>query len=226
MKILVHLAPPRSGHNFLKLNLCSWLGIEWRLHYWNYEGVSPVFFHKRYDKESSKYIQTVERSAKRFTRRIDTNVQFIKVLSNRDLLDWLASIYKQGERAGGKPGVMDLSSWGEYTEEIGNPHSEFITFTYDSFRDSRRYRQDLCKEIGGEYGEGLLDQIPKAGKGSSFSGTGGKGSDLQTGERYRHYVDNEIYKENLRSYPQVVDLYRRVFSPSPEKLAFLESLDK
>ena len=46
-KILIHLAPPRSGHNFLKLNLCSWMGIDYRLNYWNFEGVSPSQFTSR-----------------------------------------------------------------------------------------------------------------------------------------------------------------------------------
>ena len=87
MEILLYLAPSRSGHNFIKENVSSWLGINLdnmvktvngrvKQGYWNFENFVP----ERFD---TKYKNTLKEFGP------PTKV----IASTRDLLNWVSSFY-------------------------------------------------------------------------------------------------------------------------------------
>ena len=221
--ILVHAAPTRSGHNFLRFNLCSWLKIDPRVDYWNYEGISPSGFLERFNKDY--------RAFEKIANRKKLHIPYmVPILTNRDLLDWLASIYKQTENAGREHTIVNLDNWHSTTREIMKPgisHDFDFRFTYDEFISSEEFRRDLCEQMNGKYNEDYLNFVPKANKGSSFDKLTHQdhGSSMKTTERYLEYTNNETYKENLRMYPEVLYTYGYAYKPSPEKVAFVKSLN-
>ena len=111
-----------------------------------------------------------------------------------------------------------INSWAEIAREVfglTNYISNGIPVVYDLFVESEDYRRVICSQLGGEYNEEYLDFIPAPGRGSSFDGFDlqGAGSQMKVKERYRTYSGNSTYKENLRRYPEILQLYRDTFDP-------------
>ena len=92
------LGASRSGHNFVKNNIISWLNDE--LTYINLEGVTPIDFYKRLEKNSN-IITLEENKLLSPIRGLDQITiegdgiynNSIKVICLRDLLNWYTSLY-------------------------------------------------------------------------------------------------------------------------------------
>ena len=223
--ILIHNSPGRSGHNFIRFNVCSWLGLDPRSFYLNYEGIPPSRLKARMKSDNRVRGNIFER------RGIHYIVpRTIKIISNRDLLDWMASMYKSRENKSASETHINLGSWAEYTREIYGMTNHFpgaVGIIYDLFATSETYRRVICDNVGGEYNEEYLNFVPPPNRGSSFDQMNfqGQGSSMSTTKRYLAYIHNSTYRENLERYPEVVELYKSTFKPSPQKLTFLESLN-
>jgi len=175
-------APARSGHNFIGAMLMSW-GI------------------KTEDIDSNP--------------NIDTTGGVFTIFVVRDLYNWAASILKM---VTDRRGIYEYNNWPlakrAYTTWISIfleykgltnivPNKFFIE--YERFRDSREYRQQICKQLGGVYNEDLIDIPFPIGRGSSFDGESVKGTKLKTDERYKWWVKHPN-KEYRKAYQDFLNL--------------------
>lgn len=221
MKILLMASPSRSGHNYIMQNIFSWIGGHPRqvdpLTYYNFENFNPEFYDKN------------------FKRRIKKDREpTIKILSNRDLLNWWASWYLQfgkSKKTGGLKNYqqckMYIESWASITAEMFGETSymkgiwNFIPVIYDNFYLSREYREKICKEIGGNYNENKMNSVFKGGGGSTFDSLryDGRGGEMKVLERYKKLEKTHI--DILKENPRVIDLYLKYFDVNDSKRKIL-----
>lgn len=216
-KILVHIAPTRSGHNFLRYNLCSWLQIDPRAHYWNFEDIFP---------ENVK--EKINQKCQKIKKHREPNLNFIYVISNRDLLNWIASIYKQQENHNQFTKVI-LDHWVATTKEIFNETNYLpnkIPIIFDKFVKERSYRLKICNQIKGKYNEDFISHVPRANQGSSFDQLKfqNKGHKMEVTTRYKAYLTNTLFRANI--YGEALDLYQKYFELDQEKRNFINSINE
>ena len=178
MEIAV-LSTSRSGHNFIIEMIKSWLpGVKIQ----KLENAIPEDLH--YHQVGGKKKLIVIRDFKNFL------ASSLKALTS-------ASPWR--ENIEGK-----INAYRLIKEEAKHPkyyiHSTVIY--YDKFVKDRKYREALCKELGGEYTEEKLNYVPNEGNGSSFNGfeLQGKGSEMATRDRHKEILKTEwanIYKDLL-----------------------------
>ena len=145
----------RSGHNFILNNVRSWFedGDKW-IHN-NLENIKPIDL-----------------------RPIHLSHGGLKLLIWRDFDDWVASSILKAHKVGATRTVSDIPAYvekivsGYYAimQEAKNPQyfNANAVIHYDEFVDSAAYRQNLCRNICGEYSEEMLNRIPRNGHYSSF----------------------------------------------------------
>ena len=211
----------RSGHNFIHEQLKSW-DVDKQLLIYNCEDMLPA----NYEKEKYAIVASGQ--------RIDTQLETIKIIVVRDLLNWWASYLKWGQ----KTPFMLASEKLRYAFTIWNAQvleaflGRFMHFPtpceYDVFKTSRYYRNALCQSIGGLfYNEKQLDFVPSSGGGSSFSGTSIKGSELETAYRYKQILDTPLrdaYVRGLRDNALSLGVYKRFFTLTDEQKEFISTL--
>lgn len=78
-------------------------------------------------------------------------------------------------RAARIPGFAQGPSWERFRRDwlaIANQHREHpaSVILFNRWVEDREYRKQICASLGGTYSEATLDDVPKAGGGSSFDG--------------------------------------------------------
>lgn len=147
------------------------------------------------------------------------------VLQTRDLLNWYAS-YVVGRR-NQRPGFA--RNWYSMTREIYYPKVlrkyKVIPVVFDEFVVSRRYRRNICEEIGGDYNETVLRDVHHGGGGSSFDKQTyhGQGDKMKVLERYKQ-VPPEYFERLFREETHIYKFYREI-TADPEKLEFIDALN-
>jgi hypothetical protein len=158
------------------------------------------------------------------------------ILHTRDLLNWFSS-YLYFRSASHNNRVKNLKGrlrhgvqcWHEigkeYFGETDYLGGEFIRVFYDDFFAREDYRKDVCDCLGGEYNERVLNELPNAGRYSSFDGDRLQGSaqDMLTLKRYE-MVDPTLhhYFQLLSEIPGVLDLYTTYMPINQDKNEFLK----
>ena len=211
----------RSGHNFVHEQLKSW-DINKRLLIYNCEDMLPV----NYEKEKFAIVSN--------GFLLDTQRETIKLIVVRDLLNWWASylkwIHKNPVHA--TPKKLD-NAFNIWTAQILEANTEqsmgpSLYCEYDDFRTSQSSRIALRNKIGGLlYSEKMLNYVPSSGGGSSFDGTGVKGSQMDTGTRYKQIINSELswdYVTGLQRNPRAVDVYQRFFTLTDEQQEIISAL--
>ena len=176
------LSSSRSGHNFIVENIRSWFKGDFR--HQNLENVLP--------------------------ERIEDYVVIgYKVIILRDFRNWLASFHihlwdNVKLREGEYEMNMDrkVQAYWAIHNEADNP--EYFTprsiVYYDEFVDSAAYRQNLCRNLCGEYSEKKLNHVPANGRYSSFDGDEfqDRGSEMRVTERHRQILETEHKDQYLK----------------------------
>jgi len=175
------LSTSRSGHNFVKEVIQSWLpGIEFIV----LENVLSENIHQYPIKGTKKLIviRDFENFLASSLKSLNINGETWKVNIDRKIAAYRSIL-------------------GEVKHPTNYKHARVID--YITFVKSRVYREDLCRELGGTYTEEKLGHVPNEGNGSSFDGfeLQGKGQEMRTWERKIEILNTEwakIYKTLLK----------------------------
>ncbi len=199
--VIYHIAPKRSGHAWTQKMMKSWLdGIPIS----DLEGWSPRDLVARFG--------------------VTDLMDGIIVLQIRDLLNWYAS-YTRGHhrfRVGAIP-TWESAAQEFYFPEVLN-RFKVVRLSYDDFADSKKYRMDICNQLGGIYNEKKLNSVPNAGSGSTFDGLDYdlRGSEMQTRTRYKQ-ISPEAYEVLFKNRPGLREFYLKT-AKDPEKINYVKSL--
>lgn len=188
------LSTTRSGHNFIKEVIESWV-----------PGVK---------------ITVLERTLPEHIYQYKLNPHTSVVLVIRDFRNFLASsimsyLTEHGRNSAWRENIeLSIKAYKAQIEEVFDRQYvdlNMIIF-YDQFCIDQDYRQEICKELGGEYTEERLNYVSSEGNGSSFDNLKyqGKGSQMKTRERHLQILDTEwvdIYQEMFKKYEPLLDLY-------------------
>lgn len=231
------IANSRSGHNFVKQNINSWMGqvpkstVNKKFRrYTNFENFSPQSFDEA-------------------IINIDMNEypHSISFILTRDLLNWYASVIHFTHR----PRLTDdgtkilrptnikhlrayINSWTAITKEFYDETNylppDFIRVNYDEFFKSQEYRKNICNQIyGAEYNEDYLNITSPAGRGSSFDGVKYKNnaSEMKVLERYKQMEKKYHHLWNvLVEFPETIELYLNNFNITDDQKEFVENLKR
>ena len=156
-KHITTLSMARSGHNFVLQNVLSWFEYGNKYVHHNLENIQPIRL-----------------------RHNHLNHDGYKLLIWRDFDDWLASVIMKSYKVQATRHVNDIPS---YIDNIIKTYDAILqeaehpqyyransVIHYDSFVDSVAYRQNICRNLYGEYSEDMLNHVPSNGHHSSFDG--------------------------------------------------------
>jgi hypothetical protein len=89
-----------------------------------------------------------------------------------------------------------------------------ILIAYNKWKDSKAYRDSLASELGlPKRSDDSLNQVPDNGGGSSFDGLKfeGRGKDMNTNERWKHFENEDWFINFFKEYPRIVELSNEIF---------------
>lgn len=125
-----------------------------------------------------------------------------------------------------------LNAWLRIAKEFTgdtNFMKGFSNLYYDNFVSSEKYRKEICKKIGGNFSDNLLNIIPFNGNHSSFDkGFQGRAQEMNVLERYKYFNDIEIHKKSfimdiLKNH-EALDFYINNFNISEDQIKFIDSI--
>jgi len=196
------LATSRSGHFFTVATIKSWVG----------DAKDPLLMFNNYENRCPEKAKEKEIALAR---------EGVKVIIVRDLLNWASSL---GKRTTIPQDV--LNAWYQIAQEYIEPKvlPNFIRVHYDTFFESKKYRQTICKQVGGNYHEEGLDVVSGPGKGSSFDGFEfqGKGSQMNVLERYKLLDEDTL--SLLKRNPGILTFYLKYWNPNSTKTEIINKL--
>ena len=213
----VLISNSRSGHSFVARNIYSWYGDITMQNplYCNAENIRPDFLKKAqvwtYGTENAKI--------KRQRKTVDYSKHILIGLVSRDYLNWMASYIKITDNPDDWKGVdfsfltgTWLSIAKEYYGET-NYLPEAVKIKYEKFRDDQSYRKEICKRVGGNFNDELLEKVAPFGGGSSFDSLDydGRASQMKTDERYKQIIGTEFeeyYWKMYNSNPEALEFYK------------------
>lgn len=105
--------------------------------------------------------------------------------------------------------------------EIAHSQSKKIIILFNKWFLEEDYRQNICSQLNIDYFEDGLDCVPYfGGGGSSFDGTtmDGNGRKMLVIERWRNFVDDDIYMNFLRGNPRLIEVSNSLFNFCPISL--------
>jgi len=195
------LSTTRSGHNFIKEVIESWL-----------PGIDITVMERTIPKDIYKY-------------KLDAHSPRVIVL--REFRNCIAStLYYYGtklKRAG--VGVIPESNikqltnayWAQVEEAISGEYYDADTIIYyDRFCEDQTYRKDICALLGGQYTEDRLGFVSDEGAGSSFDGLTmqGEGQKMKTRSRHEQILETEwadTYTRVLGENEELMNKYETFF---------------
>jgi len=134
------------------------------------------------------------------------------------------------KRRGGSDSPM-IERWYKIAKEfVGETNfmpENTIRIYYDGMVESKDYRMEKCKELGGKYTEIALNKLP--GVPSSFDGKDyqDKGQEMKVLKRYKQLREDQMYHfKNLAKRRDVLDFYVKHFNPDDDKLRFIDKIMK
>ncbi len=211
----------RSGHNFVHEQFKSW-DVYKRLLIYNCEDMLPA----NYDEEKYAIVSQ--------GLLLDTQLETIKIIVVRDLLNWWASdlmwILSKTSYISVDKIRNAFTIWNAHVLEANTPRymGASLYCEYDDFRTSRSNRIALRNKIGGLlYSEKMLDYVPSSGGGSSFDGTSVKGSEMKTDLRYKQILDTPLrvaYVKGLQDNTLSLEVYQRFFTLTDDQSKFISTL--
>jgi len=214
-----HLSNSRSGHNFVKNNIFSWVGHPENKprRYYNLENYNP----KRFSIDT----KTVD-----LTKYPD----LISIIQVRDLLNWYASlILFVNRKPHNPPDYIEFyfRTWCDIVKEyVGETNylPNAIPLYYDDFFQSADYRKSICDQIkGAVYNEDVINKVTYGGGGSTFDKFSyqGRGSEMQVLERYKQVPEEyQHWWKVLAEHPEAIELYLKHFDVSAEKKKFINDI--
>lgn len=213
------IATSRSGHNWIMLMVQSWINDSQP---YSYENKLPIEFKYLPDKRSINGV--------RFGSG-NRNINFVVV---RDLLNWYASFVKlrvdDGTVISDQYFLNHIGYWLAIAKEAYF-YTNFVEskkiISYDYFRQSKLYRQVICRDSSGSYNEDFLNFVPTNGRSSSFDKRrfNGFGSQMKTSERFRVFDGENPYSRWLSLLGEdreVLRLYFKHFTIDDDKIDFID----
>lgn len=285
-----HIGTSRSGHNFVKRNIFSYIGdpTGQTRKYLNLENYNPAHFHIQYSGVSfenypnSKYILTTRSllnwysSMMHFMTRnrgieggnivYKPGPQKIKALEDlRNKQVVTQAVVDANPEMLADPNVLivpyegfqfetvtdgkvlkpltefidvfvknTIEKWLNIAKEfkgVTNHVPEFVKIYYDQFFTDQAYRQQICSQVGGTYDELELDNVAKAGGGSSFDDKqfDGQATNMKVLERYKQWeirgldLDNNIFLNTIKDH-EALNFYVNNFDVPQEEMDFINNL--
>lgn len=136
-----------------------------------------------------------------------------QILLLRDPYNWLASWYAWQDALGVRFREDQefrnhtISLWKDYAQLYlqwaENPEQSTglvqIPVSYNCWKTDQHYRQDLARELGLSFSDEGFNKVSSHGHGSSFSGIEyqGRGSEMDTLNRWRQFKNDDFYKNLL-----------------------------
>jgi len=232
------IASSRSGHNYIKNNILSWLGLSWNdtrteldvngVMYDNWENGSPNCIEGKLN-------------------RLDINLskdKLLCVLLIRDYLNWLASYaimvhetfldhpeWNESDHPEENEVIkVIIGNWEDIVKEyygVTNYIPNVVKVNYDQFFVDVDYRKNICKQIGAEFNDDRLNIITTQGGGSSFDRLDyqSKAQSMNPFNRYEEILETEYrdhYLNLLKSNPSALDLYEKYFDIDDKKKKFIK----
>lgn len=227
---LIMISNSRSGHNFVKNNILSWLGVfkdsdlfktkfEYEhMRYFNLEQTTPYMLDQKMKKKGVKI-----------------NEINLMVTLLRDYLNWLASytllcrdmMNRKRPQASFAELSTSIKIWTILAKKMyENPDKGMFYVNYDFFRTDRGYREKLCERIDGKYNEDFLNKMSKQGYFSSFDGHtyANNASEMKLDERYLQILDTQdkdVYLKILKRNEEALRVYLKYFKVNEEKKRFI-----
>jgi len=196
---IYHIAPKRSGHAWVGHMIKSWCPDSV---YHDMENCLP--------------------------ENVDVPIDgSVIVLQIRDLLNWYASYIQRRE---GKFNRRPIQAWHKTAKEFHQTlyleNYRVVKVMYDTFFDSKTYREYICAQLGGKYTEKGLNKIKDNGRGSSFDGMSfdGRAQNMSVLTRYLQ-VDPVHFVRLFKEYSRLKEFYLSNMS-TQEKRNFVKSLIK
>lgn len=206
----------RSGHNFVRYNIDSWI-----------KGA------KKYHNIESYYIDGYYKNGKYSLPQVKKPYNIVLV---RNPLNWIASFIKQLEKANKTPKDMEkrinarIPKWIDITKEclgVTNRLENKHCVIYDDFVVDPEVRKNLCKYLGGVYNESRLKFVPENGQHSSFDSNKFQhnGNKMKVLDQYS-FCENmntpaaKLYFDVLKNNPEIISIYMDKFTE--KNLIFLK----
>jgi hypothetical protein len=135
----------------------------------------------------------------------------------RDPLNLFASRLRSGytgARRNDRYNQTDL--WLTYAEEyLGKTQSlgpSKVPVSYNQWCTDEAYRKNLARCLGLQFSDAGFNEVPVYGGGSSFEGRkkNGQASDMNTRDRWKHFVDDESFITCFRD-PRIINTSEKIF---------------
>ncbi len=96
-----------------------------------------------------------------------------RIIIYRDYINWLASAIKYVVERENPENIYDriqyyIDHWMYLAKQI-EANNFYLAIDYQTFKQSRPYRENICYKLKGSYTEEKLLHVPEAGGGSSFT---------------------------------------------------------
>jgi hypothetical protein len=197
MKLSI-LSTTRSGHNFIKEVIESWVpGI---------------------------VITVMENTLPENIYQYKLDAHSSRVIVVRDFKNFLASSIKIKADNFGPDGTLresmehKLVAYRAILGEAltGHYYDADMIISYDRFCEDQNYRQGICAQLGGTYTEDRLGFVSDEGNGSSFDKftMQGKGDQMETRSRHEQILKTKwayIYLELLEENTDLVEKYETLY---------------
>jgi len=136
------------------------------------------------------------------------------IIPIRDVYNMVASSIKSTPNNTKQRVQKRVRRWTEQVEEVlgltGHvPEGKKVFVSYNLWVEDREYRDIMAMALGFKNQDIGVDTISPYGGGSSFNNHGGDASKLKVFERYRDYLDNDIFNSVITG--KVDDLNRQLF---------------
>ena len=147
--------------------------------------------------------------------RYRANARYILLL--RDPFNLFASRMRRKEPGFGGAEAPErrervLRLWCQYAERFASHDPKFVRVVYDRWKDNPAYRRQLAEQLGLRFTDAGLNTVSRHGGGSSFEGQSkdGRASEMQTTDRWRHFIDDDAYWRLLDN-PRLLELAHQVW---------------
>lgn len=199
MKIIMHIAASRTGHNWIGNMIKSWCPD---VDYYDLENLLP-------------------KSAKKFPAD-----KCIIVLQTRDMLNWLASSFELFGKIYPVPFAAFMEGVRKFYSSNYLIDHDVVKVLYDDFFVDQSYRERVCAQLGGVYNEAELQKIVGFGRSSFHSYAFDENAQsMPVLDRYTHLspASLEQIRPMIRKYKKTVRLYKRTLNDQ-EKLDILTAM--
>ena len=146
--------------------------------------------------------------------------QRFEILILRDPFNLFASRFKSNMLDVKSTRSTAVELWIQYAKEFLDETQYLkqnkVCINYNLWVDDVDYRRNIAKTLGLEFTDSGINRVASLGGGSSFEGQqmDGKGSKMQVLDRWKHFVDDNRYREIFQN-KTLLDYSQKIFGDIP-----------